>query len=271
MSQQINLFSPAFEKQKQVLAAATMAQGLLLILLMGAGMVWYGARQVRALESAAAQSKAQLAVREARRVKVLADYPVRAKDPAIAQALAQAEADRTALLAAQKTLEGGDLGNIHGYSAYFRAFANRKVEGLWLTGASITGAGTQIGLQGRALQPALVPAYISSLGRDPVLRGKTFARLDIAGSVPKAPVNATAQPVPLAPATPPSPLLALPALAGLPPDIKRMLGPDGRQAAAAPVTPATQLTSVALPKLLSYVEFDLQSTPAPVEAGAPAP
>ena len=61
MSQQINLFNPAFEKQKQVLAAATMAQGLLLILVMGAGLAWYGARQVKVLESAAAQSKAQLA------------------------------------------------------------------------------------------------------------------------------------------------------------------------------------------------------------------
>ena len=229
MSQQINLFNPAFEKRKQVLAAATMAQGLLLILVMGAGLAWYGARQVKVLESAAAQSKAQLAEREARRAKVLADYPVRAKDPAVAQALAQAEADRTALLAAQKTLEGGDLGNLHGYSAYFRAFANRKVDGLWLTGASIAGADSQIGLQGRALQPALVPAYITALGRDPVLRGKTFARLDIAESVPKTPASGMAAPVPAV-----------------------------SVAAARPVS-------------LPYVEFDLQSTAVPVEAGAPAP
>ena len=232
MSQQINLFNPAFEKRKQVLAAATMAQGPLLIVLTGAGLAWYGARQVSALESAAAQSKARLAEHEARRAKVLADYPVRAKDPAVAQALAQAEADRTALLAAQKTLEGGELGNLHGYSAYFRAFANRKVEGLWLTGASITGADTQIGLQGRVLQPSQVPAYITALGRDPVLRGKTFARLDIADSVPKTPA--------------PGATLAAPAV------------PAGTVAAGRPAP-------------LSYVEFDLQSTPAAVEAGAPAP
>lgn len=271
MSQQINLFNPAFEKQKQVLAAGTMAQGLLLILVMGAGLSWYGARQVTVLESAAAQSKAQLAAREARRTKVLADYPVRAKDPAIGYALAQAEADRTALLAAQKTLQGGDLGNIHGYSAYFRAFANRKVEGLWLTGASIAGADSQIGLQGRALQPALVPAYIAALGKDPVLRGKTFARLDIAASVPKALPGAPAQAVPAAPAASSSPLLALPALAGLPPDVKRLLGPDGSQAAAAPAQPAPPPTPTGRPQPLSYVEFDLQSTAAPVEAGAPKP
>ena len=264
MSQQINLFNPAFEKQKQVLAAATMAQGLLLILAMGAGLAWYGARQVTVLESAAAQSKAQLAVREARRAKVLADYPVRAKDPALGQALAQAEADRTALLAAQKTLEGGDLGNIHGYSAYFRAFANRKVEGLWLTGASIAGADSQIGLQGRALHPALVPAYISALGKDPVLRGKTFARLEMSASVPKAPAGVAVAPAPVSAA----PSAPLPALAGLPPDALRLLGAAGSQPAAA--LPA-QAPLAARPVPLSYVEFDLQSRAAPAETGAATP
>lgn len=275
MSQQINLFNPAFEKQKQVLAAATMAQGLLLILVMGAGLAWYGARQVAVLESAAVQSKAQLAVREARRTRVLADYPARAKDPAIGEALAKAEADRSALLAAQKTLQGSDLGNTHGYSAYFRAFANRKVDGLWLTGASITGAGGQIGLQGRALQPAQVPAYITALGRDPVLRGKTFARLDIAASVPK--MSATsAQPVvvpvaPVAPPLPSAPLSSLPALAGLPPDVLRSLGASGKQVNAGATPPAAPVAPVARALPLSYVEFDLQSTAVPVEAGAAAP
>ncbi|WP_176461099.1 MSHA biogenesis protein MshA [Janthinobacterium sp. PC23-8] len=277
MSQQINLFNPAFEKQKQALAAATMAQGLLLILLMGAGLAWYGTRQVTVLERAAAQSKAQLAVREARRTKVLADYPVRAKDPAIGHALAQAEAERSALLAAQKALQGGSLGNTQGYSAYFRAFANRKVDGLWLTGVSIAGADSQIGLQGRALQAALVPAYINALGKDPVLRGKTFARLDIAASVPKMPAT-TAQPA-AAPVAPSAPLSSLPALAGLPPDVLQALGASGSKAiataspAAVPVpVPVPVPAAPAARQLpLSYVEFDLQSTAASVETGASAP
>lgn len=279
MSQQINLFNPAFEKQKQVLAAATMAQGLLLILLMGVGLAWYGARQVAMLERAAAQSKAQLAVREARRTKVLANYPVRAKDPAIGHALAQAEAERSALLAAQKALQGGSLGNTQGYSAYFRAFANRKVDGLWLTGASIVGADSQIGLQGRALQAALVPAYINALGKDPVLRGKTFARLDIAASVPKMPATA-GQPT-AAPVAPSAPLSSLPALAGLPPEVLQALGASGSKASATaspaaapvpvPVPAPVPAAPAARPLPLSYVEFDLQSTAVSVEAGASTP
>lgn len=269
MSQQINLFNPAFEKRKQVLAAATMAQGLLLIALTGAGLYWYGARQVRLLEDAAAQSTELLASREARRTTVLAEYPVRVKDPAVGQALAQGEADRAALLEAQKILSGGSLGNTQGYSPYFRAFARARVDGLWLTGASIAGAGGHIGLQGRALQPALVPAYINALGKDPVLRGKSFARLDIAAGVPKTPDPTAAQPAPVsAPAAPSAPLSALPALAGLPPELLQALGSSGNQATA---TPAAPVAPAARRLPLSYVEFDLQSMATPAEAGARTP
>ncbi|KAB8044996.1 MSHA biogenesis protein MshA [Janthinobacterium aquaticum] len=201
MSQQINLFNPAFEKQQQVLSAATMAQGLLLIALAGAALAWYGQRQAAKLEQAEAQSLEQLKLRQARLAKVQAEYPPRSKDASIAQSLTQAQAERLALLEAQKLLDGGDLGNTNGYSAYFRAFANGKVNGLWLTGASIVGAGTQIGLQGGALQASLVPAYISALGRQPVLRGKTFARLDIGASTPPAAPGApTVSTVPANPA-----------------------------------------------------------------------
>lgn len=271
MSQQINLFNPAFEKRKQVLAAATMAQGLLLIALTGAGLYWYGARQVRLLEDAAAQSQELLASREARRTKVLAEYPVRVKDPAVGQALAQGEADRAALLEAQKILAGGSLGNTQGYSPYFRAFARARVDGLWLTGASIAGAGGHIGLQGRALQPSLVPAYINALGKDPVLRGKSFARLDIAASVPKTPDPAVAQPASApapAPAATSAPLSGLPALAGLPPELLQALASSGNQATA---TPAAPVAPAARRLPLSYVEFDLQSMATPAEAGAPTP
>ena len=237
-----------------------MAQGLGLIVLLGAGLYWYGARQVGLLEVAAAQSKLLLAEREARRAKVAAEFPARVKDPAVGQALAQAEADRTALLEAQKILAGGALGNTQGYSSYFRAFAHARVDGLWLTGASITGVGGQVGLQGRALRPALVPAYINALGHDPVLRGKSFARLDIAASLPKTPADAAAPPVAAAPSVP---LSALPALANLPPGT--LPEPAVGAPAAAPVAPAA-------PRLpLSYVEFDLQSKAAPAEAGGPAP
>lgn len=180
MSQQINLFNPAFEKRKQALSALGLLQGLGLVLAASAAVVWFGARQVAALERTAADAKVVLDAREAKRADVFARFPVPGKDPLIAGALGQAEADRSALLEAGQILQGGELGNTHGYADYFRAFARARVNGLWLTGASIAGAGKEIGLQGRVVQPDLLPQYISALSRESALQGKSFARLDMA-------------------------------------------------------------------------------------------
>ena len=67
MSQQINLFNPAFEKRKQALSALGLLQGLGLVLAASAAVVWFGARQVAALERTAADAKVVLDAREARR------------------------------------------------------------------------------------------------------------------------------------------------------------------------------------------------------------
>jgi hypothetical protein len=182
VSQQINLFNPAFEKRKQALSALGLLQGLGLVLAASAAVVWFGARQVAALERTAADAKVVLDAREAKRADVFARFPVPGKDPLIAGALGQAEADRSALLEAEQILQGGALGNTHGYADYFRAFARARVNGLWLTGASIAGAGKEIeiGLQGRVVQADLLPQYISALSRESALQGKSFARLDMA-------------------------------------------------------------------------------------------
>lgn len=196
MSQQINLFNPAFEKQKHYLSARSIAQSLGAIVVVALALNWYGEQRIRTLEQEVALSKAALDVREARRAQVAVQFAPRVKDPAIAQALAQAEADKQALQDAEGFLAGGELGTTRGYAEYFRAFARSRVEGLWLTGIDLVGAGRQIGLQGKVTQPALVPRYIAALGKESILNGKSFAALEIGqqlAATPSAPaVAATA-------------------------------------------------------------------------------
>ena len=199
MSQQINLFNPAFEKRKQALSAQGLLRGLGLVLAASAALVWFGARQVAALERAAADAKVMLDAREARRTDVFARFPVPGKDPLIASALGQAEADRSALQEAGQILQGGELGTTRGYADYFRAFARARVNGLWLTGASIAGAGNEIGLQGRVVQPDLLPQYISALSRESALQGKSFARLDMTTAQPPAAQASAPAPAPAVP------------------------------------------------------------------------
>jgi hypothetical protein len=76
-------------------------------------------------------------------------------------------------------LQGGGFGNTKGYSGYFRAFSRQIVDGLWLTGVGIVGAGHDISLRGRTINPELVPVYLTRLKREPEMQGKSFSALNI--------------------------------------------------------------------------------------------
>jgi hypothetical protein len=193
VSQQINLFNPIFLKQKKIFTALPMAEALGVIVAGALLLTWYAGQSVAALEQEAIAGKAALAKREQRLVQAKAQFAPRAKDPSLAFQQAEAEAELKALHDVTSVLQGGALGNTSGYAEYFRALSRQNVSGLWLTGVSINGAGNDIGVQGRAMQATLIPNYIARLTAERVMRGKSFATLDIG-----RPQN-TAAPVPAAP------------------------------------------------------------------------
>lgn len=179
MSQQINLFNPIFLKQKKIFTALPMAEALGVIVLGALLLTWYAGRSVDQLAQQAAAGKARVAERERRLVEATRQFAPRQKSAALAAEVAQAEAELASLHRVEAFLQQGTLGNSAGYAEYFRALARQHVPGLWLTGVTIVGAGTEIGVQGRALQPALIPQYIGRLKLEPVMQGKSFASLDI--------------------------------------------------------------------------------------------
>jgi Tfp pilus assembly protein PilN len=179
VTQQINLFNPVFLKQRKVFSAGTMAQALG-VLLAGVLAVAFHARQnVNALQLEADVGRERLAQREERLGKVKAEFTPRQKSAELEAQLAEAEAYIAALRKVSGTIQRGELGNTSGYAEYFKALARQNPSGVWLTGVSISGAGNELGVQGRALEPALVPAYLGRLAREPVMRGKAFASLKI--------------------------------------------------------------------------------------------
>lgn len=180
MSQQINLFNPIFLKQKKVFTAVPMAEALGVIMLGAVLLTWYASHSVDALEARAAAGKAVVAEREHRLAEANKQFAPRPKSAALAAELARLDADRTALYRVETVIAEGKLGNASGYAEYFRALARQNLNGLWLTGVAIAGAGTDIAVQGNALQPTLIPQYIARLTGEPVMRGKSFARLEIA-------------------------------------------------------------------------------------------
>lgn len=206
MSQQINLFNPIFLKQKKIFAALPMVEALGVIVAGALLLNWYAVHNVNELEQLAADGKATLAKREQQLVKANTQFAPRAKDATLQADLVAAEAELKALSDVSSVLQGGALGNTSGYAEYFRALSRQNVGGLWLTGVSISGAGTDIGVQGRAMQATLIPNYISRLTGERVMHGKTFASLDIARPAEgQAPAPATAGAAPAAAAAPVAP------------------------------------------------------------------
>ncbi|WP_343729494.1 hypothetical protein [Duganella sp.] len=206
MSQQINLFNPIFLKQKKIFTALPMAEALGVVVAGALLLNWYASQSVAELEKEAAAGKVALAKREQRLQQAKAQFAPRAKDPALAAQLAEAEAELKALHDVSSVLQGGALGNTAGYAEYFRAFSRQNVSGLWLTGLSINGAGNDIGVQGRAMQAALIPSYITRLTGERVMRGKSFASLDIArpaAAAVAAPAAGATAPANAAPAASP--------------------------------------------------------------------
>ncbi|MBA5640197.1 hypothetical protein H3H37_24335 [Duganella sp. LX20W] len=180
MSQQINLFNPIFLKQKKVFGAVPMLESLALILVGTVALTWYASYKVGMLERSAATGKTVLAGRETMLNKAVAQFAPRPKSPVIAANIAEAEARLASLHDVEGVLRSGALGDRTGYAEYFRAFARQNVSGLWLTGLTIEGAGNGIGLQGKAMQPTLIPSYIARLTTEKVMHGRTFASLQIA-------------------------------------------------------------------------------------------
>lgn len=179
MSQQINLFNPIFLQQKKIFSSKTMVQALGVLTLGVAAMAAYGNVRVAALQRQADAGAAQLQQRQARLAAVTAEFAPRQKDPQLAAEVQEAERQLGALREVSGVLQRGELGNTRGYAEYFRALARQHADGLWLTGLTINGAGSEIGVRGRALDPAAVPGYLTRLTREPILQGKGFGSLSI--------------------------------------------------------------------------------------------
>jgi hypothetical protein len=188
MSQQINLFNPIFLKQEKHFSALTMLQALAIILLCGILLTVYTAFQLSSLKNEASHTAAQLQLTQNQLAKVTAEYGPKQKDAKLDEKVQRMEADVQALQRVSATLKKGEFGNTDGYASYMDAFARQIVAGVWLTGFSIRGAGSELSIQGGALRPELVPAYLNRLKSEPVMQGASFATLEMA--LPKTPPQA---------------------------------------------------------------------------------
>jgi hypothetical protein len=179
MSQQINLFNPAFRRQREWFSASSLVKALAALVLVMVVVYGYQYRQVMLLDKQIKTGATSLAQEQARLVKVAAEHAPRQRDAALEKRVADMEQQLTGEEAVLEVLQNGSLGNTQGYSGYMRAFARQTVNGLWLTEFGIKGAGKEMLLGGRTLRPELVPAYIQRLNQEAATQGRDFAALEI--------------------------------------------------------------------------------------------
>ena len=175
MSQQINLFNPLYMRKEKYFSARTMLQSLGLI---AAGMVaLYGYALVRTheLERLTADYNAQLGTQRAQFIELGS----RAQSTLLEAEVARLEADVKSRRAVLAVVQGGDVGNTQGVSAYFAAFARHPTPGVWLTGFSVGEDGNELRVRGRVLHADLVPAYLKALNEDAVMRGRLVTELKL--------------------------------------------------------------------------------------------
>jgi hypothetical protein len=179
VSQQINLFNPIFRKQKKVFSSVTMVRALGIILVACALLAWDASNRMRALKLQAAATDARLAAQQQRLNDVRVQYAPRARSTTLPPEIKAAEQELSLLANASDIIKRGGFGEVRGFSGYFRALARQDLEGIWLTNIVIGNGGATIGLQGNALQAELVPQYMQRLGQEAVMKGKSFATLEI--------------------------------------------------------------------------------------------
>jgi Tfp pilus assembly protein PilN len=182
VSQQINLYSPHFRKQKTLLSAMVLLPATGLLLLAVAGFYFYLSAQTSRLEARAADSSRQLQ-NELEQLKVHgAQQSPDTRVKLLAERRKKLEAEFNERTQALQAMDKGALGRTEGYSGLLRALARLSMDGIWLTRVRFSDEGGEAFIAGRATRPELVPVYLERLRREERLRGQDFSTLEITRS-----------------------------------------------------------------------------------------
>jgi hypothetical protein len=184
VSQNINLFSAAFRKQRQVLTLNLLIVCLAVVLVALAGLQIYFQKEVYGLTEELRSAQALLKAEQGYTEKLKAEAQARKASVELEAETARLEMELKQAREAMDALKGGVIGSQQGFAEYLRAFSRQSVSGLWLTGLTISGRG-DIEIRGRTLGADLVPGYIQRLNREKVLAGRSFARLEMSQAKPE--------------------------------------------------------------------------------------
>jgi len=177
VSQNINLFSPAFRKPRQLLTLAVVAQLLGITLAALFSYNYYLQQQVNNLAGELAAAEKLLRAQGDFVDKLKAKSVPHVSEAQLDSEITELEAELKLAEESIAAMKGGAFGSQRGFAEHLRAFSRQAIGGLWLTGFSI-GSG-ELEIRGRTLSPDLLPSFIQRLNREKVLAGHPIARLEM--------------------------------------------------------------------------------------------
>jgi len=179
VTQQINLYSPLFRKQKKLLSAMALLQATGLLVLAVAGFYFYLSAQTSRLEARVADSSRQLQ-NELEQLKVHGtQQSPDARVKLLAERRKKLEAEFSERTQALQAMDKGAAGRTEGYSGLLRALARLSMDGIWLTRVRFSEERGEAFIAGRAARPELVPLYLQRLRTEERLQGQDFSSLEI--------------------------------------------------------------------------------------------
>lgn len=199
MAQQINLYDPSLLRQREWLVLGNVVAGGL-VLAVAVGLLGLWMRQdLPALTAQAAANEAQSKTLRDQAAALSQQVSGRKADPRLEQELGAARLlllARGEVLAVLKHRLGPEA---ESFAEYLRGFARQSVAGLWLTGFDFDAASGGMEIQGRTVDPALLPEYIRRLNKERAFQGRAFAALKLAeGKAEIRPGQPAAAPAPAA-------------------------------------------------------------------------
>lgn len=163
MNQQINLYLPEFRIKKDALTALIMGQviaGVIVIMLL---VTAYDMFTRWSLNNELAELRVVLQ-EETRKTNELDEVLARrSQNNALTTRLDEAEVRLESSRQIRNFLSETKLGNVVGFSEYFKDISRASVEGLSVTEFNFSEGGERVTLSGQVIDSAMVPRYVSKL------------------------------------------------------------------------------------------------------------
>jgi hypothetical protein len=162
MKQQINLYLPEFKVEKDPLTVLVMAQVLAVMLAIMIVVSSYEAFTRWQLGTELADLRVTLAEETRNTAALDAELSRRSQNVELSNRLDRAEAVLASSQQVRDFLSGAKLGNVSGFSEYFKDLSRAAIDGLSISEFTFTDGGETATLSGRVADSAMVPRYVAN-------------------------------------------------------------------------------------------------------------